>query len=340
MTQVFYAKGGKWVNQGSEIDAPPDPPPPSGGLYIPEFPIFGGSAGVPTVDNTPTELDDYKGLTKYQFLDYMQNEFAGLAGLTHTNVAPLMKGFHNFDTSIPADFDSSAMDGCPSRSLIAVHNMQAPHASLIDGSLDATIDSYVASCPTDRTTYAIINHEPENNSGFDAAAWRDGVAHFCQRVLQTRGTVPVVPGVCLINWSLHPNNGQFDENSVNPAAEMLALGVDLDQVIYTTDGYDTSPVNAGGAENMFMPTSELARSWGFSRFGISETACKSYITSDRNKTAAWIRELADMAYAQEFEYVMWFNSGEGQRAGPEGWYIYGDDNKIQWANVCAGNYPE
>jgi hypothetical protein len=335
-----WRRGSTTITPGAQ----PDPPPSGGGSHVPASTIYGASSGVPTSDNTPTELDPYRNKTKIELFDYLQSEYAGLAGLTHSTSSPLMKAWHNYDNSIPSSFSASACAAADARNVVAVLNVKADNQQLIDGVHDATIASLVQSCPSVRNTYLIVNHEPENDADWStatAAKWRSAVARFCERVLATRGTLPVVPGVALINWNLHPNNSTFDENLINPAAEMTALGVPLNEVIYTTDGYDTSPTSATGASNLLL-SADVARGWGFTRFGLSETACKSYSTAspnDRAVTDDFIRNLADEALAQNLEYVMWFNSGVGNRAGPEGWWIYGDANKAQWAKVCAGVYP-
>lgn len=306
-------------------------------------PVFGVSAGVPTATNTPSELDQYRGLSKFEFLDYLQAEFSQLSQIPYSASDPIFGGFHNYDAGIPTSFASSVMAGVETRGMTAVHNMKADNVQLAQGAFDSDIASYCASIPEGQKVWAIINHEPENDTGYNPVEWKAGVAAFCKAVQDNKGTKDVTPGVCAINWSLHPNNNGFNPEDMNPATEMLALGVNLNEVIYTTDGYDTEPISIGGATNLFDATSDLARSWGFPRFGVSETGCKSYNSGDRALAAAWMREMADLAYAKNMDYVMWFNSGVGNRAGPEGWWIYDDlnsgyENKRQWAEICAGVY--
>jgi hypothetical protein len=345
MAQVYQARAGLWRNKSGTLTPPLPPTRP--GSHRPATPIFGVSSGTPGPANTAKELDIYRNMSKLQLFDYLQAEFAALAGIQYSAASPLFKAWHNYDNSLPANLASSSVAGAVPRSTVGVLNVHAPNSSLINGSLDARIDSLVASCPKDRSTYLMINHEPENDPGYSetvAAQWRQGVAHFCHRVLATRGTRPVIPGVSLINWMIHPSNHAANYEWDNPAPEMLALGVDLNEVVYATDGYDRSPIAPAEPSNLFTPTSNRARGWGFTRFGLTEVAGKSYKTSspnDRGVAAAWMRALADLAYTKDFEFVLWFNSGVGAAdfAGPEGWWIYGDANKKQWAEICAGVYP-
>lgn len=353
-SRYYVDPAGPVLRRGADTVIPGSTPgpPPSGGLYRPAYPIFGSSCGVPQAANQPSELSSYKGKTRGQLWDQLQTEYATLSGNTHSSSAPLMKACHGYDGDIPTTYtqlDAVSAFGAVSRNLVVVNNIKAPHGQVGAGLHDAAITSLVQSWTGDETLYLGVNHEPENDSGYGAtmaANWRADQARLAWLITTRRGSNRVVPFCCVINWEIHPNNksgaGEWD----NPAPEMLALGVDLDQVVYTTDGYDTSPINIGGAENLFEPTSDRAAGWGFTRFGVSETACKSYSTSspnDRSLADDWMRELARLAVARRFEYVLWFASGVGGRADQtglkEGWWIYGDTPKAQWGDICAGSYP-
>jgi hypothetical protein len=337
---------------------PGEPPPPVGGSHRPASTIFGSSAGPPdATDNPNPELDIYRPYSpdnRQGLFDYLQTEFAGLIGFTHSATNPLMKAFHNYDKVIPTSISGSTIKGITSRGLHGVVSAKASFGSVAAGTHDAKIQSFCDSYKHNKTLYWILNHEPSNdgaNNGWTAAEaqqWRNDQAHWAKKIIQYRGKKPIVPTTCVINYHISPlrtqvgAHGPVDGSWHNCAPEMLALGVDLDEVVYSVDGYDDSPTAIGGAKKLYNSTANRTRGWGFQRYAVSEGACKSYSTAspnDRGVTDDWIREMAVICDTLGVEFFMWFNSGVGNRATAVGWYIYGETNKKQWANVCAGRYP-
>ena len=342
----FYPWSGQWRGSNGTVTDPSDPAPPDTrpGSFRPASTIFGSSSGAPSNTNNAgiSELDPYRNRSQLALFDYLQTEFAALAGLS----SPPMQAWHNYDDTIPSSIAASQINGIVQRNIHGLLNCKSgAKGSVAAGNFDAAIQSLCNSYTGTKTLYLSNQHEPGNDSDWNATtaqAWRNDQAHFAQKVIQFRGSRPIVPVVCVINWDIHPKNtaeGNGPAEWQNPAAEMVAAGVDLDEVVYTTDGYDLSPTTLGGAANLYTPTSDRVRDWGYSRFGVSEGACKSYSTSsppDRAMADDWILEARDLCAALDFEYFLWFASGVGNRAGPEGWWIYGDQNKATWARVCAG----
>lgn len=322
------------------VTPPPDTPPPPPIVVTPGGTLFGISAGAPKAGVNPQELSQYFGLSSYNLLDYMQNEFSQLSGIPHSTGSPLMKAFHTYDTTIPSSWASSGAFKCEARNLSVVYNVKASDSSLISGAHTSDIASFCASVPSDQVIYWIVNHEPENDANRTPAAWAQGVAKFCKDVLDNRGSKKIIPGFVLQSFTWRSNNRNPED--WNPAPEMNALGVNKANVIASWDGYSHDVIGDPASEVYAAPLASY-RSWGFTRIGVSETGCKSYSSTSRAGAAKWTRDMANFVKSQGFEYVMWFNSGVGQNAAGEatpplieGWFMYPDNQKIAWAQICSG----
>lgn len=291
--------------------------------------IFGCSMKVPAAA-APDELAAYKAQpSRIAALDYFDNELRAVSGFADR---PMVRAFHTYDTTIPTSIAASAASDTPGRGMVIVHNMKASHTALSSGSLDSTIAALVATCPTNLPTYFVINHEPENDSTPSPAPWRAGVARFAKVVLDNRGTRRVYPTICHISFTFA---NLTEAEQWNPAPEMTALGVDLSQVCMAPDGYATSGnLDSTSPATLFDKCYNRMTTWGFSRWGISEVACKSYTSADRALAAGWVDSLARYADRWQIDYVTWFFSDVGNRAGTEGWYMYDDAEKRRFASAC------
>jgi len=89
------------------------------------------------------------------------------------------------------------------------------------------------------------------------------------------------------------------------------------------------------AEELFDTNFKKLASWGFSRFGIFETGTHRVETT--SERALWIEGLGRWAINRKnIELVCWFNSGVGQHAGPQGWFLgqwtTNPDGSISWTD--------
>ncbi len=291
--------------------------------------LFGCSMKVPA-SGAPSELAEYKSLpSREAALDYFDNELRALSGFTDR---PLLRAYHTYDTTIPSSVAASAASNTVSRGMVIVNNMKADNAGLAAGNFNSAIASLCASAPSDRVTYFVINHEPENDGSPNPTAWRSGVAKFAQQVLASRGSKKIYPTICHISFTF-ANLTVAD--TWNPAPEMTALGVDLSQVCMAPDGYAVGGnVDSTTPASLFDKCYNRMKTWGFSRFGISEVACKSYDSTDRALSPGWVDSLAKYADRWQLDYVTWFFSDVGNRAGVEGWYMYSDAEKARFAAAC------
>lgn len=355
----YYPHSGQ-LRRGAEVlGVVPPEQPGRPGAFRPASTIFGTSAGAPSDqrvsaangDHMSPDLDIYRGKSKIQLFDTFQTEFANLSGLGHSTASPLIGMFHNYDTGMTSQFSNSSVSGILQRNVSGLVSFKATKGSVAAQNHNAAIISFAKSYSGTKNLYVALNHEPSNDGDWKAnptavsQLWRNDQARFAKLILDNRGTAPVIPVIIVINWHIHPNYKNPAANVgaatlQNPEAEMTALGVDLDDVVYSVDGYDTSPIKLGGAENLYQ-TSRVTRGWGFKRYAVSEGACKTYETADRALADDWIRELADVCRQFDIEFYAWFASGVGGRANQntnvnEGWWIYGDTNKIEFARLCKG----
>ncbi len=84
------------------------------------------------------------------------------------------------------------------------------------------------------------------------------------------------------------------------------------------DGYADDP--SVNAKEVFESGFAKMKTWGFTRFGIFETgAHASLVATGRS---VWVTELGQWVSSRsDIELVSWFNNGNGQHAGPTGWYL-------------------
>lgn len=363
MSETYTVSGNQWVNAQGAISGGGGGGGGGGwpgGLYTPARTIWGLECTVPKAENTDSGLNIYKAAGSQQaMLDIVQNEYAGLIGFTPTVAKPLVQAFRGYDPGWSNTFSDNIGSAAASRGMIAVCSVKTDWASMAAGSWNSQIATFVHSCPTNRPTYYVWDHEPDNDSGFVGGQWKAGAAKFCQQVLLSRGTTyPVIPTLCVTNWALQTQNTGANFASCDPSSQMDALSPAVDwrnEVLYTTDPYIGSGatgsttlgasaklLNTGGAGGLKYSVG-LIRSWGFARVGTLEGYFKSYGTADRNNYPAVVRELADLAITLKLEIMLFFMSGVGGNAykepANEGWWIYGTAPRTQVAKIFANQYP-
>ena len=102
------------------------------------------------------------------------------------------------------------------------------------------------------------------------------------------------------------------------------------EVIAGLDGYANDP--SVSAQTVFETGFARMATWGFSRFGIFETGAHS--SAVPTARSAWVTGLGQWVNSRnDIELVSWFNNGNGQHAGPTGWYLgnwYKTDTSYTW----------
>jgi hypothetical protein len=92
----------------------------------------------------------------------------------------------------------------------------------------------------------------------------------------------------------------------------------IKEVIAGLDGYADDP--SVSAQQIFEPGFAKMKTWGFTRFGIFETGAHS--SSVPTARSAWVTDLGQWVNSRkDITLVSWFNNGNGQHAGPTGWYL-------------------
>lgn len=282
------------------------------------------------------ELQGYVGLSRTALFAQLDSEYRTASGQT---ASPLMHIYHQFETTIPASYTPlvAAKYG-------QVINIKVDASTMSSGGYDSALASYIASFPNDGHRYWLYYwHEPENDPPFDtsagAATWRAAVAQFAKVVLDNRGTRPMWPGQCIMAWTTQLAN-PGDETWYNAAPEMQALGVNLDEVMFTLDGYNTNlddAANAGSQpDNLFTRGWTLAASWGFSRFAIAECGvdCGGN-AQNRLDAQTWLERLVAHAGAYNLQHVTYLNSASGATDPVNGWFLYTAGQKAVFGNAAG-----
>lgn len=346
----YTAQNGLWTSRGGSLDPGTGSGPVwPGGSYVPSRTIFGTSMSPPQTDNAAPELDPYRNKTKEELFDFTQQEFGALIGVNNP-----FKVFHGYSGGSPPSswdqhetsmIDTRTSEGQP---LMGAMNMKGNDAGLLAGNFDTELSSILTGMPSGRNIYWCWNHERDNDTDFlntgVATTYRQAIAYFCKFIIDHRGAKRIIPGMVTTNWNVSSRNGANLRAQLDVSGELAALSVDPDEVFFGTDGYDTSPIALNGSENLFENVIPWTRGTvGIQRFCVFEGSAKSYIPADRALCAAWLRDMADMAIRNRIEMYLWFSSGIGNRTNQEpiheGWWLYDDANKAQFARLCANLYP-
>lgn len=237
----------------------------------------------------------------------------------------------SYDRAIPVSFSKSAMapdiDLCP----VSVGSFKPSWRETADGSNKAALLGFIHSIPDNHIVYLVFHHEPEDEAlsgraGYSPKLLQSAFAKFVEAVIES-GKKNVHPCFVLMSWTFNPKSGR------NPVDFNLGANLkpeQLSKVVAGLDGYADVP-SKSSAEEVFDNNFKILASWGFSRFGIFETATHAVDTIPGR--ALWIDKLGEWAESrQNVELVCWFNSGVGQHAGPKGWFLG------QWSVNNDGTY--
>jgi hypothetical protein len=333
----------------------------SGGA-APHVTPFGTSAGVPSNTTNPdSRLNKYRNPTgiwpvdKENLWQILDDELRTDTGWTSANgdlVQPILKMMHVYQDYIPTTWLNTISSRDVDRGIDSLQNIRMKSsagaelvASLSVGASAAVtpLTAYIADIAMRldpaRTVYLVMEHEPEAETArYTATTWRAAFAQFARIVVANRGTKKIVPATCLMRYTLDAASGQTPGNW-NCSAELLAQGVPLSEVVFTVDGYASDPTTRP-ASDIIVPWITLAKTWGFTRFAISETGIHSDTATYAAAAPGWIDGLAQTADQYGLEYICWFSSGVGTIAGPLGWWWAYDQNmRKRVASLCRyGKY--
>ncbi|MGC4231920.1 MAG: hypothetical protein QM594_02830 [Niabella sp.] len=226
----------------------------------------------------------------------------------------------SYDNGIPANFSASAMAADVGNCPISVGSIK-PSFSNSNSVNYNLIRDFVLSIPANRTVYLIFWHEPEDNiedGQFTAAQYRSGLVNFIRAVISVQNQRPNVhPAFCLMAYTFKPQSGRNPE-------DYRPTGLTWDERTKTVagiDGYFNDPTQSAASvfnpifTKMGLNSGSGTSNWGFSRFGIFETAA-------HGSRASWVTNLGSWAKNHgKMELVSWYNSALGPNAGPQGWFL-------------------
>lgn len=300
------------------------------------FCFVGTTVGIP--DQAPfasiPELQPYRTAAtsgseptgRENLLVYMDSELRTASGFTDK---PMFRVDHTFANPIPTTWASQPASRDAARGMKSALNVkfgnQLVPLSNGDAAAIAKITTFVTSVknglPSGKTLWLTFEHEPEDsiaNGDFTAAQWRKAVANAMKATIDARGGADIRPTFTLMSYTWVKASGR-NPKDYDLTAELAAAGVPLTDVVFAPDGYSPTPATRHPAD-VFGPPFTDAKAWGFTRFGIFETACKSKDPADNAAAPAWVDDLAKLADQWKLELVLWFASGVGQNAAPEGWW--------------------
>jgi len=242
----------------------------------------------------------------------------------------------SYDRAIPVSFETSAMapdiNLCP----VSVGSFKPSWTETVNGSNNLAIKKFLQSIPDNHEVYLVFHHEPEDDAergrdGRNPELLKEAFARFVEVVVES-GKPNVHPCFVLMTWTFNPKSKR-NPDDFNLAAKLKPEY--LSKVVAGLDGYASIPT-FGSAQTIFETNFAKMASWGFSRFGIFETA--THADDTKTGRADWITDLGKWVNSRkDIELVTWFHAGNGQHAGPKGWYL-GDwslngDGTSNWSDT-------
>jgi hypothetical protein len=228
-----------------------------------------------------------------------------------------LRGRRSYDKGIPANFASSAMaddlGNCP----VSIGSFKPDWIETVDNTNNDAIREFIQSIPEDQIVYLTFHHEPENDvtATYTSDLLLKAFARFVDIVINS-GKHNIHPCFILMSWTFKTQSGRNPDDF--NMARYLKPG-QISNVIAGLDGYADDPVVS--AQQIFEPCFTRMKSWGFNRFGIFETGAHVTLTK-ANARSVWIRELGQWVQSRnDIVLVSWFNNGNGEHAGPAGWYL-------------------
>jgi hypothetical protein len=239
-----------------------------------------------------------------------------------------MRGRRSYDTGIPSNFSSSAMASDLGNCPVSLGSFKPSWIETVNGGNNEVIKNFIQSIPGDQIVYLTFYHEPEDNvtSQSTTDVLLRAFARYVEIVLSA-GKPNVHPCFVLMTWTFNPKSGR-NPDDFNMAKYLKPE--QIKEVIAGLDGYAEDP--SVSAQKVFETGFSKMKTWGFTRFGIFETGAHS--SSDPNARSTWVISLGKWVKSRnDIELVSWFNNGNGQHAGPTGWYLgnwYKNDQTYSW----------
>lgn len=227
-----------------------------------------------------------------------------------------LRGRRSYDTGIPVNFAASAMTDDVGNCPVSIGSFKPAWIETVNGSNNETIKKFIQSIPDDRIVYLTFYHEPEDNlSSLNTTdILQQAFAKFVNIVL-TANKPNVHPCFVLMTWTFKTQSGRKPDD-FNLAKYLKPEQVK--EVIAGLDGYADDP--SVSAQEIFESGFAKMKTWGFTRFGIFETG--AHASSVASARSAWVNGLGQWVNSRkDIELVSWFNNGNGQHAGPTGWYL-------------------
>lgn len=311
----------------------------------------GSAASGGTIDYYDHRADNYIAATPGTDLgmfNYMNTEYAGFIG--KSSVLKLRHVYNG--ATIPASYSAGA--GSTPAGINVLMATKGTDAVMMDNSKNAAyvqnLSNIASQAPSSSITYVTWNHEPERAGPATAPNWRAAFARFAKALIDNRGSNRVYPVACLQQFTWQTTSPQRDSSIWNPAAELAAQGVNLDDVVIGCDTYAPDPTKGQPAGKRLADSQKFRdrvatpfadfRSWGFKRVCVPECGAFNLNEPQLSATRTWLNDMAISCGESQIEFIAYFNSNVGASVGIDGWLLYDDGLKTLFAQIAdAGGVP-
>lgn len=186
----------------------------------------------------------------------------------------------------------------------AVVSFQVPPARILSGAADARLTRWFGAAPTNRDTWWVYLHEPEDDveaGAFTAEEFRAAWSHVAA-LAEAVGNPRLHATVVLMCWTARESSGR------DWRAYVPARGVDVLAWDCYAGGHDAATY--ADPEELLRPAHEAAAAVG-AEWGIAELGARLGSSSAAVERAAWIETAGEYAGRHGARFALWFHAPAG-----------------------------
>lgn len=208
-----------------------------------------------------------------------------------------------FSSALPPPRESI---GGNARDAAVVVSFKAEPSRVLEGAFDSELLAWFAGAPTDRDTYWIYFHEPEDNveaDQFTSEEFRQAWEHIAELAEDATNNERLHATVVLMCYTVNPISGRGWQDYV-PVTELLDV---LAWDCYNHQWDEGSYVDP---HQLLGPSQQASREVGVA-WGIAEIGSRVAPGDDGTGRAIWLRAVGEYAVNQQARFVTYFDSTVG-----------------------------